>query len=183
MPVLQAPQVGKAESAALIDDGIFVDPSCARCIGANRRMHILWQTPAYLLQVFDDPRARPVEICAVLKNHIDVGVPEHRLRAHGFHMRCGQKAGDDRIGYLVLDHIRGFAGPACMNNHLHIGDIGQCVQRHMLKRPDAGKREQQHGCEDEESVARADFDYFGEHYIPPVAFTRSCFVAITCPFF
>jgi hypothetical protein len=67
MPVLQAAQVGKTVFAALIDDGILVDPACARRIGANRRVHVLRQTPADLLQVFDDTRARPVEIRAVLK--------------------------------------------------------------------------------------------------------------------
>ena len=67
MPVLQAAQVGKAVLAALVDDGILIDPACARRIRADRRMHVLRQTPADLLQVFDDTRARPVEIRAVLE--------------------------------------------------------------------------------------------------------------------
>ena len=105
MPVLQAAQVGKTVLAALVDDGILVDPACARRIGADRRMYVLRQPPADLLQVFNDPRARPVEVRAILKDYIDVGIPEHGLRANGFDMRGGQQAGDDRIGHLVFDDV------------------------------------------------------------------------------
>src|SRR5579859_1044838 len=106
MPVLQATQVSKAVLSALVYYRVFIDPACAGCIGADRRMHVLRKTSAYLLQVFDDPRARPVKIGAVLKNHVDVGVSEHGLCANSLHMRSGEQAGDNRIGYLVFDNIR-----------------------------------------------------------------------------
>ena len=35
MPILQAAQIGKAAFSALIDDGIFIHPACARRIGAD----------------------------------------------------------------------------------------------------------------------------------------------------
>ena len=94
-------------------------------------------------------------------------------------MRRGQQTGHDRIGHLVFDDIGRLACPARMNDHLHVRDIGQRVQRHMLQRPDSGKCQQQHGGKDQEAIARANFNNSGEHYMPPVAFTRNCFVAIT----
>ena len=106
-------------------------------------MHILRQTSADLLQVFDNTRTRPVKVGAVLKHHIDVGVAEHGLCAHGLHMRRGEKTGHDRIGHLIFDDIGRLSFPGCVDDHLHIGDIRQCVQRHMLQRPDARKCEQQ----------------------------------------
>ena len=156
MPVLQAAQVGKAVLAALIDDGIFVDPACARCIGADRRMHVLGQPPADLLQIFNDTRTRPVEISAILENYVDIGVPEHRLSANCFHMRRSQQAGDDRIGHLVFDHVGRFTGPGRVDDDLHIRDVRQSVQRDMLERPDARKCEQQDCGEDQEAIARAE---------------------------
>src|SRR5271163_2790659 len=97
MPVLQTAQVGKTVFAALIDNGILIDPTCARRIGANGWMYVLRQTPADLLQVFDDTRARPVEVRAVLKNYIDVRIAQHGLRANGLDMRGSEQAGDDWI--------------------------------------------------------------------------------------
>ena len=100
MPVLQAAQVSKTVFAALVDDGVLIHPTCARRIGADRRMHVLREAPADLLQIFDDPQTRPVQVRAVLKNYIDVGVAKHGLRANGLDMRGRQQAGDDRISHL-----------------------------------------------------------------------------------
>src|ERR1700728_981625 len=116
MPVLQTAQVGKTVFAALIDDGILIDPARPCCIGADRGMRVLRQTSADLLQVFDDTRARPVEVRAVLKNYIDVGIAKHGLRANGLDMRGSQQASDNWIGDLVFDDIRGLACPTCMND-------------------------------------------------------------------
>ena len=113
------------------------------------------------------------------KDHEDIGIAKHRLRAHGLHMRRGEQAGDDRIGHLVFDDVGRLACPACVNDHLHVGDVRQRIQRNMLQRPDSGKCEQQHSGKDQEAIARAHFDDSGEHHMPPVAFTRSCFVAMT----
>jgi hypothetical protein len=78
---------------------------------------------ADLLQVFNHTRARPVEVGAVFKNYIDVGIAKHGLRADGLHMRGGQQAGDDWVGYLVFDDIGRLACPTRMNDHLHVRDV------------------------------------------------------------
>ncbi len=100
-------------------------------------MHALGQTPADLLQVLDDTRACPVEIGAVLKNHIDVRITKHRLRANSFDMRGSKQDGDDRIGHLVFDNIGWFTRPARMNNHLHVRNVWEGIQRYVLQRPDS----------------------------------------------
>src|SRR5882724_4217457 len=126
VPVLQATQIGKTMFAALIDDGILIDPTSPRRIGADGRMYVLRQTSADLLQVFDDARTRPIEVRTVLENYIDVGITQHGLRAHSFNMRGSQQTGDDGIGHLIFDDIGWLACPLSMNDHLHIGDIRQC---------------------------------------------------------
>ena len=60
---------------------------------------------AEALNIFKDPRARPVEISAVLEDDKDVGITKHGLRANGFHMRSGKQCGDDRIRDLVFNDV------------------------------------------------------------------------------
>src|SRR5277367_2790610 len=123
MPVLQATQVGETVLAALVDDGILIDPACTCCIGTNGRMHVLRQTPADLLQVLDHTRSSPVDVRSVLKNDIDVGIAQHGLCANSFDMRGSQQTGNDRVSHLVFDHIGRLACPTRVNDHLHVGDI------------------------------------------------------------
>src|SRR6185437_17065668 len=89
VPVLQAAEVSKAVAMACIDDGVFVNPARSGRVWSDDRMHLRGQSAADLLQVFENAGARPVEVCAVLKDNIDVGIAKHALRANGFHMRRG----------------------------------------------------------------------------------------------
>ena len=118
-----------------------------------------------------------------MKDDIDIGVAEHRLRANRFDVRGSQQTGNNRVGHLVFDDIGWLSGPGCVDDHLHVRDVWQCIQRNMLERPDASQCQQQDSGEDHEAIARASIDDFGEHHMPPVAFTRNCFVASTSPFF
>src|SRR5438128_9501445 len=53
----------------------------------------------------------------------------------------------------------------------------------MAHGPDSSQREQKHSGEYEESIVCAPLDDSGDHdYIPPVALSVSCLLAIVCPF-
>jgi len=110
---LQGAQVGKTALSALIDDGVFIDPACARRIRPDDGMYARRQTTRDLLHVLENARARPIQIGSVLKDDEDVGVTKHGLRAHGFHVRCGEKCRDNGIRNLVFDDVRRMAGPTC----------------------------------------------------------------------
>src|ERR1700749_2515575 len=94
-----------------------------------------------------------------------------------------KQAGDDRIGHLGFDNVGWLTSPTRVNNNLHVRDVRQRVQRQMPQRPDSGQSEQQHRGENQKAIAGANINNSGEHYMPPVAFTRNCFVAITGAFF
>ena len=50
-------------------------------------------------------------------------------------LRRRQQRGDDRVGDLVLDNVGRLAGPAGMNDHLHVRDVGQGVERNVAAWP------------------------------------------------
>ncbi len=135
IPVLQRAQIRQALGVTAIDDGILIDPARAGCIGTDSRMNIRGQPPGNLLQVLRHARSRPVEICVVLKHDEDIRVAEHGLSTHVLHARSRKQGGHDRVGNLVFNHIRGLASPLRVNDHLHVADVGQCVQRRSLHAP------------------------------------------------
>ncbi len=80
-----------------------------------------------MLDVFEDAGAGPVEVGAVFEDDEDVGIAEHGLGAHGFHMRSGEKRGDDGVGDLVFDDVGWLAFPGNVDDYLDVGNIGQSV--------------------------------------------------------
>ena len=140
------------------------------------------QAPFDLLQIFEHARARPVEVGAVLEDDENVGIAEHRLRPHSFHMGGGQKRRDDRIGDLVFNDVGRLPVPWRVDNDLHIGDIGQRIERECaLESPDTSQHQRKSAGEYKKAVAGAPVDPACDHLAP--AITTICFCARVCPFF
>ena len=158
IPVLQRAQIGQAFGVAAIDEGVLIDPACAGGIGANSGMHVSGQASCDLLQVFGYARACPIEVGVILKDDEDIRVAEHGLGANILDLRSGEQSGNDWVGNLVFNHIWRFAGPWCVNDHLHIADVGQRIQRDTLQAPEA--RDDQENCsrENQEGIACAPRD-------------------------
>jgi hypothetical protein len=85
---------------------------------------------------------------------------------------------------LVFDNAGRFTLPWDVHNHLHIGNVGECIERNILNGPDASQDEQDCAGENKKTVSSAPFDYAGNHgYIPPSAIKVSCLEAMGWPFF
>ena len=166
---------------AAVEDGVLIDPAGARCVGTNRRMNARRKLPGNLLEVFGHARARPVKVRAILENDKDVRIAEHGLRSHAFDVRSRQQRGDDRISHLVLDHVRGLARPGRVDDHLHVADVGQRVERRLPHGPHAGNCEQNGSRKNDEGIAAAPLNDSCDHHMPPAASTLSCFVARVWP--
>src|SRR5216683_2314323 len=138
-----------------VNQHILEDPAHAGCVWPNHWHGTLRQASSELLNVFENTRARPVKICAVLKNYKHIGIAKHGLRSHGFHMRSGEQRCDNRIGELVLDYIGWPPGPRRVNDDLYVRNIWQRVQRNVLQRPDARQQQEQSSSEYEKAVSRA----------------------------
>jgi len=108
MPLLQGAQVGEGVGSALVDDGVFEDPSRGGGIGAYGGSYAFGQAATYLLEILKDAGTGPVEIGSILKDDEDKGVAQHGLPADRFDAGRGQQASHDGISDLVFDDIGGW---------------------------------------------------------------------------
>src|SRR6266849_3505045 len=182
VPVLKASKIGQALLVTVIDEHILVDPTRTGRIGTDGGMDVCGKPTGNRLQILHNPRTGPIDIGPVLKHHKDVGVIEHGLRAYRFHPRRSQQGSDDWVGDLIFDDVGWLAFPIGVNDHLHIRNVRQGVQRNVAHGPDSSQREQKYPGEDQEAIVGAPLDDSGDHgYIPPVALSVSCLLAIVCP--
>ena len=75
-------------SAGAIDERVFVDPADAGRVGPERRLRRRRKPALHLVQVLEHARARPVEVGAVLEQHVDERIAEERVAAHGLRARA-----------------------------------------------------------------------------------------------
>src|SRR6266700_5863056 len=88
-----------------VNQHVLENPTHSGGIWPNHGLRPLWQASAKLLNVFENPRTRPVQVRPVLKYDKHIGVAEHCLCTHGFHMRCSEQCRDNRIRDLILYDI------------------------------------------------------------------------------
>ena len=78
VPVLEAPEIGERVPSRVVDQRVLVDPADAGGIGADGRIDARRQLSADTLQVFDDAAAGPVDVRAVIEDHVDVATRRSR---------------------------------------------------------------------------------------------------------
>jgi hypothetical protein len=105
------------------------------------------------VEVLEHARARPVDVGAVLEDDVDEGRAEEREAAHHLRLRHRQHGRGQRIGDLVLDHLRRLAGVFGVDDDLHVGEVGQGVDRRAQDGKDAPDDDEERGQQDEEAVA------------------------------
>lgn len=97
-------------SAGAINEGILIDPAYASRIRAKLRRYAFGQVRGNLPQIFQHPCTCPVQICAILENHVDIAVAEKRKAAYGAGAGHCQHRRRNRIGDLILDDLRRLTG-------------------------------------------------------------------------
>ena len=80
VPVLNGPQLGEALLRPAHD--VLIDPSHAGRVGPQARRHAGREPPRRRAEIFEHARAGPVEVGAVLENHVDERHPEEGEAAH-----------------------------------------------------------------------------------------------------
>ncbi|MNX81748.1 hypothetical protein D3C86_1134430 [compost metagenome] len=120
-PVLKRAQLRQVVSTTAIHQCVLVDPAHSRRIRPQRRLGAGRQPTLYLAQVLQHPRASPIQVSAVFKQHVDKAVTEEGITTHGLGARHREHGGGQRIGHLVLDNLRRLSCIRGADNHLHIG--------------------------------------------------------------
>ncbi|MCY1520467.1 hypothetical protein D9M68_552450 [compost metagenome] len=172
-PVLQGAQLRQVVPTAAVHQGVLEDPANPSGIRTQRRFRGGRQAALDLAEVFQHAGTGPVQVGAILENHINEAVPEEGIAPHRFRPRDRKHGGRQRIGDLVLDNLWRLARIRCADDHLDVGEVGQRIHRHVLYRPDAPSGGEQGGQYDQEAVGDRPANQCGNHGWPPSFSTRS----------
>ena len=167
VPVLQRAQFG--ERAVLRQQRVLVDPADPGRIGAERRRDAIGEAARGAIEIFEHARARPIDVGAVLEDHIDERDPEIREAAHHARLRHGEHRGRQRIGDLILDHLRRLAGIFGVDDDLRIGEVGDRIQRQMKDRIESRRDGEHRADHHEHDVARGRGDQARDHCGAPAS--------------
>ena len=110
-----------------VNHQVFIGPARARGVRSDGWMNGFWQPPLDLLHVLEHARARPIDVRAVFENDINVGVAEHRLRAHGLDVRGSEHGGHDGVSHLVFQDVRRHV-PFRVDDDLNVGNVRESVE-------------------------------------------------------
>ena len=117
-PVLQGAQF--RQGALRPQHHILIDPADAGGVRPQRRRHPARQPAGGEVEVFQYPRARPVEIGAVLENHVNERGAEEGKAPHHLGLGDAEHSRTQGIGHLILDHLGRLARIVGIDDHLDI---------------------------------------------------------------
>ena len=127
-PVLQSAQFGQRKITP--EYRVLVHPTHARGIRPQLRTHTTRQAARRKVEVFQHTRTRPVNVSAVLENHIDERRAKEREPPYHLGSRHTQHSRRQGISDLILHHLRGLSWIFGVDDDLDVGQIRQRVHRH-----------------------------------------------------
>ena len=162
IPILQAAQLGQA--TVFRQQGVLIHPPHAGRVGPDLRGHALGHASGGEVEVLQHARACPVDIGAVLKNDVNERGTEEGESPHHLGSGHRQHGCCQRVGNLVLDHLRCLSWILGVDDDLDVGQVRQGIQRCADHGIDAGRDNEQGGKKDQEAVAPRPIDDSGEHF-------------------
>src|SRR3546814_6670764 len=105
LPGLQAAQLGEIVPSGPVDQCIFIDPADAGRVGTDRAARGFGQAALHLIEIFKDSRACPIEISAVLEDHINKAIAEERIGPAGLCSGHRQHRRGERTGEIGRAHV------------------------------------------------------------------------------
>ena len=152
IPVLHGAQFG--EIVFVAQHRILIHPAHAGRVRPQLRRDVFRQTPRDAVEIFQHARTRPVDIGAVLEDHVHERRAEEREAAHHLGFRHSQHRRGERIGDLVFHHLRGLPRVFGIDDHLHIRQIWQRIQGHLEHGIAARQYDEQSGEQHQKTIAR-----------------------------
>src|SRR5262249_17907613 len=138
-------------------------PANARSIGAQGWGDAGGEAPAQTAEVFQHTAAGPIRIRAVGKDDVNERKAVERVTTHDLGLGHGKHFGRDRVSDLVLDDLRGLAGPLSVDDDLDVGEVGDGVQRNIFDGINAAEHQCQRAQEHDELVLKREVDYCLQH--------------------
>ena len=167
IPVLDGARVGQVQF--LRHHRVLVDPADAGRVGTDRRRHAGRQPRRRAVEEFQHARARPVDVGAVLEDDVDERDAEEREAADDLRLRHRQHRRRQRVGDLVLDHLRRLARIFRVDDDLGVGEVGDGIERQMDQRVDAGRSGEAGAEQHQQQVAGRPGDEARDHCCAPSA--------------
>ncbi len=152
IPVLDGAQFG--QRLVHTDEGVFVHPTYTGRIRADSRRNAAGQLAGGSVEVFQHPRARPIKIGAILENDIYEGGAEHREAPHHLRFRHRDHRRSERISDLIFHHLRRLSGILGKDDHLHVRQVWQRIQRGFDHCVNARQNDKQGGEQHQSAIAR-----------------------------
>src|SRR5438093_3411474 len=115
--------------ARLVHENVLEAPTHAGGVGSEGGVDASGKLTLQAVQVLQHAAPGPIEVRAVLEDHIDVGEPEKGVAANGLDLRSRDESGDNRIGDLVLDQVGVLPLPVRVDDDLHIREVRKSVER------------------------------------------------------
>ncbi len=162
VPVLVGAQLCQAVLAGLVHQDVLKDPAQGRGIRSHLRSHALGKAGQHGGKVFQGARPGPVDVRAVLEDHVDIGVAEIGETADSLDPGGAHQGRHDGIGHLVFDDVRAPV-PAGENNHLGVAEVRDGIEGQVFHGPPACHAGDGHQGEDEEFVVYRKIDDAVDH--------------------
>ena len=123
-PILQGAQglqrLTKPLPLILGHQGVLIDPTHTAGIRPQRRTHSDGQLAGESAQILQHPGASPVEIGVLFKDHVNKGGAEEGKAPHHLGLGHRQQGGCQRVGHLILHHLRRLPRVFGVDDHLNI---------------------------------------------------------------
>jgi hypothetical protein len=170
VPVLERSQVRRGQAAGVVHEGVLEDPADAGSVRPELGLDAGREQRLDLAQVLEDAAARPVDVRAVLEDHVDVAEAEVREAADDLDVGCPEERGHDGVGDLVLHDVRA-AVPAGVDDDLRVRQVGDRIDGDVLKGVDPVRDGHRRHHQDQHPVVGAEADDRADH-LPTISAAR-----------
>lgn len=123
-PVLVGAQIRQGAGPRGVQEHVLVDPTEPGGVGPQRGLGAGGDATLDPRQVLQHPAPGPVEVGAVVEDHVHEGRLEERVRPHRHRSRNLEHLGSDGVGDLVFDDAGVLARVLGLDDDLHVGQVG-----------------------------------------------------------
>ena len=163
VPVLERTEFGQGPRPGV--QHVHEGPTDAGGVRPELRRDTLRQPALKPRHRLEHPGACPVEVRAVLEDHVDEGEAEERVAADDLGVRHREHRRGDRVGHLVLHDLGRLARELRVEDDLDVGEVGDRVDARRPDGPHTGRYRHDEPGRNQQLVAQRPLDEPVQHRI------------------